>query len=91
MTIDSVRFTIQSITQREFASLGNMDGGLLVACLVDSETLQPLFDESDVEQLSEMDASWSIPLQRACIEHCGVGVDFGETVKNSEATAGSGG
>ena len=69
------------------AGLKNSDRRLIIAAVVDADG-NPVFAESDLPKLAEIDAGLTIPLVRAIREHTGLKGDVEDSLKNSEATTG---
>jgi hypothetical protein len=69
------------------AGMKNSDRRLIVASVVDADG-NPIFAESDIPKLGELDSGMTIPLVRAIREHTGLKGDVEDALKNSEATTG---
>jgi len=62
----------------------NSDGKLFQLTVVDAETKQPVYSESDIPSLNEMDGAIAVPLRVAIQDHCGINVSLEDVLKNSE-------
>lgn len=61
----------------------NSDGKLFQLAIVDADTKQQVYSDSDVPALNEMDSAIAVPLRVAIQEHCGMNVKLEDVLKNS--------